>query len=86
MDEVTPLSVVAVAFFREGVAGFGLVGSITFHVDSKFFGPVGELALLAVGAVALFGEVFAEGSLGFGAEGRNLAGGAVIEACPNCNQ
>lgn len=65
MDEVTAFSIAAVALFGEGVTALGLVRSIMFHVDSQLFGPVGELALLAVGAVALFGEILAEGSLGF---------------------
>lgn len=73
MDEVTAFSVAAVALFGEGVATLGLIGSIMFHVDSQLFRAVGELALLAVGAVPLLCKILAEGSLGLGAgmtEGR----------------
>ena len=59
VDEVASLAVVAVALLGEGVASFGLVGSIMFHVDSQLLRAVGELALLPVGAVPLLGEIFA---------------------------
>lgn len=67
MDEVTAFSIAAVALFGESVAALCLVGSIMFHVDSQLFGAVGELALLAIGAVPLLCEVLAEGGLGLGA-------------------
>ena len=64
VDEIAALAVVANALFGEGVAGFGLVGSIVFHVDPQFLGAVGELALLPVRTEPLFSIVFAERGLG----------------------
>jgi hypothetical protein len=58
--EVAALTVAAVTLFGEGMAAFGFVGSIVFHVDAQFLWSVGKLALLAVGAEAFFCEVFAE--------------------------
>ena len=59
MNEVASLSEVTVTFLGEGVACFCLVGSIVFHVDTKFMRSVGELTLLAIAAETLFSEVFA---------------------------
>jgi hypothetical protein len=66
VDEIAALAVAAIAFLGEGMACFGLVGSVMFHVDLKLFRAVCELALSAVRAIAFFCEVLAEGTLGFG--------------------
>ena len=68
VDEVASFSEVAETFFCEGMACFCFVGSIVFHIDSKFLGSMGKLALSTVGAVPFFCKIFAEGSFGFGAE------------------
>lgn len=64
VDEITALAVVADSLFGEGMAGFGLVGSIVFHVDPQFLRSVGELALLTIGTEPLFSIIFAERGLG----------------------
>lgn len=66
MDEVAATPIATVSFFAEGVAALGFIGSIMFHVNPKFVRTVGELALVAIGAITFFHEVFAEGALGFG--------------------
>jgi hypothetical protein len=66
VDEIAALAVAAVPFFCEGMASFGLVGSVMFQVDLELFWAVCELALDAVGAISFFCEVLAEGTLGFG--------------------
>ena len=60
VDKVTALTIVAVTFFGECVTSFGLVGSIMFHVDPQLFRAMSKLALLAVGAVSFFSEIFAK--------------------------
>ena len=64
VDEIATLAVVADSLFGEGMAGFGLIGSIVFHVDPQFLRSVGELALLAIRTEPLFSIIFAERSLG----------------------
>jgi hypothetical protein len=64
VDEVAALSVAAEALLGKGMAPFGFVGSIVFHIDPQLLGPMGKLALLAVGAETLLCEVAAQGALG----------------------
>jgi len=65
VDEVASASEAAASLFREGVAALGFVRSIVFHVYPKLLRSVGELALVAIGTVPLFHEIFAKRALGF---------------------
>jgi hypothetical protein len=60
MDEVTALSEAAVSSCREGMTGFGFVGSVVLHVNAKLLWAVGELAFSSVGTLPSFGVILAE--------------------------
>mgnify|MGYP000639819643 CR=1 FL=1 len=60
VDEVAAFSVHAVAFVEEDSAFFGLVLGVELLVFAQFVRPVGELALLLVGAHSELEVLFAE--------------------------
>ena len=64
MEEVAALTVGAKALAGEGVARSSLVGHVVIGVALELEGAVGELALGAVGAVALLHEVSAQRAFG----------------------
>lgn len=64
MDEVAPVPVETVALLGKGITPLRLVGTVSLHVYPQLDSPMGELAPIAVGAVALLREVAAEGTLG----------------------
>jgi hypothetical protein len=59
VNEVTSLSVHAVTFCEEDSAFFGLILGVDLLIFAKLVGAVGELALLFVGAEAVFKEFLA---------------------------
>ena len=67
VNEVAAVSVAAEALLFKRVATFRFVGPICIHIDPQLLRAVSELALAAIGTVALFSEVLAERTLCFAA-------------------
>lgn len=67
MNEVAAFSIVAIPLFCKGMTTFCLVGSIMFHVHTKFLRTVRELTFFSIRAVPFFSKILAERGLGLGA-------------------
>ncbi len=66
MDEVASVPVLAMSFFEECIAGFGLIWIIHIKVNSELVGAMSKLTLLSIGTEAFFSEIFAETAFDFG--------------------
>ena len=66
VDKVASVTVLAMTFFEESIAGFSFVWVIYIQVYFQLMGPVSELAFLAIRAKTFLGIIFTKAALDLG--------------------